>query len=77
MSYITITISNMAGRKSNLCVNVTDTISRGKELYGEGDPQWKINGEVLRNDKKFSDYGVENEDIITSNDRSRGGNHKK
>jgi len=77
MSYITITISNMAGRKSNLFVNVTDTISRGKELYREGDPQWKFNGEVLRNDKKFSDYGVENEDIITSNDRSRGGNHKK
>lgn len=77
MSYITITISNMAGRKSNLFVNVTDTISRGKELYRAGDPQWKFNGEVLRNDKKFSDYGVENEDIITSNDRSRGGNHKK
>ena len=72
MSYITITISDMAGRKTKLCVNVTDTISRGKELYGKGDPQWKFDGEVLKNDKKFSDYGIENEDMITSNYRCGG-----
>ena len=68
MSYITIVISNMNGRKSNLSVSTLDTISRGKELYGQGDPQWKADGEVLRNDKTFSDYGIENEDIIISND---------
>lgn len=74
MSYITVVISNMNGRKSNLCVFTSDTIGRGKELYGQGSPQWKVDGEVLKDEKKFSDYGIENEDIITSNDRSRGGN---
>ena len=58
MSSITIIISNMNGRKSNLVVFTTDTISRGKELYGQGDPQWKADGEVLKNDKKFSDYQI-------------------
>lgn len=77
MSYITIIISNMNGRKSNLAIWTTDTISRGKELYGQGDPQWKYDGEVLKNDKKFSDYGIEKDDIIISNDRSRGGNKKQ
>ena len=74
MSSITIIISNMNGRKSNLVVFTTDTISRGKELYGQGDPQWKADGEVLKNDKKFSDYQIQDGDTITSNDRSRVGN---
>ena len=73
MSSITIVISNMNGRKSNLMVWTSDTISRGKELYGQGDPQWKVDGEVLKNDKKFSDYDIEDGDTIISNDRSRGG----
>lgn len=73
MSSITIVISNMNGRKSNLIVWTSDTISRGKELYGQGDPQWKVDGEVLKNDKKFSDYDIEDGDTIISNDRSRGG----
>lgn len=73
MSSITIVISNMNGRKSNLIVWTSDTISRGKELYGLGDPQWKVDGEVLKNDKKFSDYDIEDGDTIISNDRSRGG----
>lgn len=76
MTTITIVISNMNGRKSNLIVFTSDTISRGKELYGQGDPQWKLDGEVLKNDKRFSDYAIENEDIIISNDRSRGGRLK-
>ena len=77
MTTITVVISNMNGRKSSLIVWTSDTIQRGKELYAQGDPQWKLDGEVLRNDKKFSDYGIENEDIIISNDRSRGGRPKK
>ena len=73
MSSITIVISNMMGRKSNLIVWTSDTISRGKELYGQGNPQWKADGEVLKNEKKFSDYAIEDGDTIISNDRSRGG----
>lgn len=76
MTSITVVISNMNGRKSNLIVSTSDTISRGKELYGQGNPQWKLDGEVLNNDKRFSDYDIENNDIIISNDRSRGGRPK-
>lgn len=66
MTSITVVISNMNGRKSTLIVLTSDTISRGKELYGQGNPQWKLDGEVLKNDKRFSDYAIENEDIIIS-----------
>ena len=41
MTLITIIISNLAGRKTKLTVDTSDTISRGKALYGQGDPQWK------------------------------------
>lgn len=77
MTSITIIISNMNGRKSNLCVFTSDTIQRGKDLYGQGDPQWKADGEVLKNNKTFSDYAIENGDTIISNDRSRGGKIEK
>lgn len=73
MTLITIIISNLSGRKTKLKVDTSDTISRGKTLYGQGDPQWKYDGETLNNNKKFSDYGIEDEDVIASNERSRGG----
>lgn len=73
MTLITIIISNLAGRKTKLTVDTSDTISRGKALYGQGDPQWKYDGETLNNNNKFSDYDIENDDVIASNERSRGG----
>lgn len=73
MTLITIIISNIAGRRTKLTVDTSDTISRGKKLYGQGDPQWKYSGETLNNNKKFSDYDIENDDVIVSNERSIGG----
>lgn len=73
MTLITIIISNLAGRRTKITVDTSDTISRGKTLYGQGDPQWKFDGETLNNNQRFSDYSIENEDIIISNERSRGG----
>jgi hypothetical protein len=73
MTLITIIISNLDGRKTRITVDSSDTISRGKTLYGQGDPQWKYDGETLNNNKKFSDYDIETDDVITSNERSRGG----
>lgn len=73
MTLITIIISNLAGRRTKIIVDTSDTISRGKTLYGQGDPQWKFDGETLNNNQRFSDYSIENEDIIISNERSRGG----
>ena len=73
MTRITVIISNMSGRKSNLTVDTSDTISYGKSLYGQGSPQWKLDGEVLKDDQTFGSYSIEDQDIIISNDRSRGG----
>lgn len=73
MSKISIIISNMNGKKSELKVRTTDTISKGKSLYNNGNPQWKLNGEVLKDEKTFDYYEIEDGDIIISNDRTRGG----
>lgn len=73
MTLISIIICDLDGRKTKITVDNTDTISRGKDLYGRGNPQWKIDGETLNNDKTFSDYGIETNDTIISNERSRGG----
>ena len=69
---ITIYIKDMNTSKS-IVVGTSDTISKGKSLYGNGNAQWKLDGQVLRDEKTFSDYNVEDGDYIQSNERSRGG----
>ena len=73
MSFINITIKNIAGRETNLFVKTDYTIRYGKSLYGPTDPQWKFMAKVLQNNKTFADYEIEDGDVITSNDRSEGG----
>jgi hypothetical protein len=74
-----IYIKNLSGRSTQITVNESDTISKGKQIYqralnsSNADPQWKFDGIVLNNNKTFKDYGIEEEDNITSNDRSQGG----
>ena len=69
---ITIYINDMNTSKS-IVVGTSDTISKGKSLYGNGNAQWKFDGQVLRDEKTFSDYNVEDGVYIQSNERSRGG----
>ena len=77
-----IYIKNLAGRATQITVNGSDTISQGKQKYknasgtNNDNPQWKINGQVMNNNKTFNDYGIEEDDNITSNDRSEGGKNK-
>ena len=70
---INIYICNLAGRKTSLYVNLNDTISEVKKKYGQGDPQFKYDGNVLNNNKKIRDYGIEDGDVIGANQRSMGG----
>ena len=74
MSEITISIKNLLGRAESIKVKTTDTISTGKIKYNKGSPQWKFNSRVLKDDKTFDFYNIEDEDTIISNDRSEGGN---
>ena len=74
-----IYIKNLSGKSTVIYVNGSDTISHGKLKYKQAsnsnnsDPQWKIDGTVLNNNKTFDDYSIEEDDNITSNDRSQGG----
>jgi hypothetical protein len=77
-----IYIKNLSGRSTQITVNGSDTISYGKQIYktasnsSNADPQWKFDGIVLSNNKTFNDYGIEEDDNITSNDRSQGGKNR-
>lgn len=77
-----IYIKNLSGRSTQITVNGSDTIGNGKQTYkivsntSNSDPQWKFDGIVLNNNKTFNDYGIEEDDNITSNDRSQGGKNK-
>ena len=77
-----IYIKNLSGRSTQITVNGSDKISYGKQIYktasssNNADPQWKFDGIVLHNDKTFNDYGIEEDDNITSNDRSQGGKNR-
>lgn len=76
---IRLYIKNLQGRSWQINVNGSDKISQGKLNYknisnsNNSDPQWKFGSQVLKNDRTFDSYGLENDDNITSNDRSEGG----
>ena len=76
MSKISIIIKNLANREYKLSVYTYNTIGEGKAQYGSDDPQWKFMAKVLQNNKTFADYDIEDGDVITSNDRSEGGDEK-
>ena len=79
MTKIRIFIKILSGRSTPIYVERNETISDGKKKYmtascsSNSDPQWKMNGIVLRNDRTFESYDIEDDDNITSNDRSEGG----
>jgi hypothetical protein len=79
MSSIRIYIRNLEGRSFQITVNTYNTIKEGKLIYKNAsnsdneDPQWKFGYQVLKNNKTFADYEIEEDDNITSNDRSKGG----
>ena len=54
------------GRVKSIVVDTSDTISRGKSEYGNRNAQWKFNGQVLRDEKTFSDYNIKDGDYIRS-----------
>ena len=74
-----IYIKNLQGKSVMINVKDNDKIMDGKRKYREKigsqnpDPQWKYGSQVLKNEKTFGYYGIEEGDNITSNDRSEGG----
>ena len=83
MSQISIYIKSLEGRSIKINVGLNETIGEGKRKYkvatnsSNADPQWKFDGVVLQNNKTFDYYGIEDDDNITSNDRSQGGGGMK
>ena len=73
MTEIGVYISSAKGRKTYIRIFSNQTIGELKKKFGMGDLQFKLDGEILINDKKLDDYGIEDGDVIISNDRSRGG----
>lgn len=76
-----IYIRTLEGRSTEITVNGSDTISKGKQIYKTVsnkniNPSWKFNGIVLKDDKTFNFYEIEEEDNIISNERVEGGNNK-
>ena len=49
------------------------TIGEAKEMIDQVDKVWRYDGEILKDDKTFSDYDIEEGYEITTSDRTRGG----
>ena len=70
---IIVYITGNNGEHLPLKVNTSDKILKGKKLANQENANWKYNGDVLKNDKTFDDYDIENEDTIISNYKVHGG----
>lgn len=72
MVIITVKIINK-GNSTLIRVDTNDTILNLKKIYGDTSIQLKFDGEVLINENKIEDYGIEDGGVILANRRSVGG----
>ena len=68
-----IKLIDISGRTTEVEVDENMTIEKAKKMIGQAYRQWRYDGEVLKDDKTFSDYDIEEGCHITTNDRSMGG----
>ena len=68
-----IKLIDVKGRTTEVEVDKNMTIEKAKKMIGQADKQWRYDGEVLKDDKTFSDYDIEEGCYITTIDRSMGG----
>ena len=68
-----IKLIDSKGRAKTFEVDKNMTIEKAKKMIGQADNVWTYDGGVLKNDKTFSDYYIEEDDVIISNAQSVGG----
>jgi hypothetical protein len=73
MAIITVILVDHRGKETIIKVDTNDTILSLKEKYGNPSIQLIYDADVLQNEIKIGDYGIENYDKIQANPPSRGG----
>ena len=73
MTIITIYLIDSKRYKKKIIVDTQNSIMDLKIKYELHNFVFIFNGVILDNDKKIKDYEIEDGDIITANERSRGG----
>ncbi len=80
MTEVKLYIKTLKGRITEIYISLDSKIGKGKEKWKDADksnnnydPQWKFGSTVLKDDRTFNDYGIEEEDNITTNERAEGG----
>ena len=74
MEKITVYIKELNNREVPIKVSRYDTINYGKSLYVDGNKKtWRFDGKVLLDNETFDSYGIDDEDIINSSAKVKGG----
>jgi hypothetical protein len=68
-----IQITNTKGIPRMVTVNPLGLIGDKKRELGEPNSIWKFDGEVLKNEKTFQSYDIQNGDNIITNSEHLGG----
>jgi hypothetical protein len=68
-----IKITDTKGNPKLITVNPSDFIIDKKRELGEQNAIWKFEGEVLKNDRTFQSYDIQNGDNIVTNSFHQGG----
>ena len=64
---VNIFLVDRRGNRRQLNINLSDKIGNKKKELNQSNAIWKCNGEVLRDDKTYENYGIEENEIILTN----------
>ena len=64
---VNIFLVDRRGNRRQLNINLSDKIGNKKKELNQSNAIWKCHGEVLRDDKTYENYGIEENEIILTN----------
>lgn len=74
---INVKLVDKKGDARIIKINLSDIIGDKKRELNQPNGIWKHEGEILKDEKNFSDYDVEEFDQIITNIRHQGGTNNK
>ena len=70
---IKIRIVDGSGKEKKISVKKSDSIRTAKEKADCKNYRWRIDGDILKDDKTIGFYEIENDDVISKGEYVEGG----
>lgn len=66
---VNVYLVDLKGNRTQINIDLSDTIGNKKKELNQSESHWKYDGMILRDDRTFASYQIEDNDTIVSVNR--------